>query len=52
MLGTNARVRTLLDGRELDRRIQFALAPEAPLLDRHRLWNFLILELWMREWRV
>ncbi|HEY8176702.1 MAG TPA: asparagine synthase (glutamine-hydrolyzing) [Gemmatimonadaceae bacterium] len=52
MLGATARVRTLLDSRELDRRIQSALAPEAPLLDRHRLWNFLILELWMREWRV
>jgi asparagine synthase (glutamine-hydrolysing) len=28
------------------------LAPEAPVLDRHRLWNLMILELWGRRWGV
>ena len=26
-------------------------APGAPLIEQHRLWNLLILELWMREWK-
>lgn len=25
--------------------------PEAPLMERHRLWNLIILELWARRWR-
>ena len=52
MLGAGARSRSLFDGGELDKRVQLGLAEGAPLLDRHRLWNLLILELWMREWRV
>jgi asparagine synthase (glutamine-hydrolysing) len=31
--------------------LQLATSPNSPLLDRHRLWNLLILELWSREWQ-
>ena len=30
--------------------LQRGTAPSASLLERHRLWNLLILELWVREW--
>ncbi|MFZ2098688.1 MAG: asparagine synthase-related protein, partial [Anaerolineales bacterium] len=31
--------------------LQLATDPNGSLLDRHRLWNLLILELWSREWK-
>ena len=36
---------------EVQKQLQKGTAPEASLLDRHRLWNLLILELWAREWQ-
>jgi asparagine synthase (glutamine-hydrolysing) len=52
LLGTGSRARSMFDGHELDRRVALGLRPDAALLDRHRLWNLLVLELWMQEWRT
>ncbi len=48
--GPGARLRSLLDAADLDRRVAAGTDPQAGVLDRHRLWNLLILELWVREW--
>jgi asparagine synthase (glutamine-hydrolysing) len=34
----------------LRRTVDLGTAAQAPILDRHRLWNLLILEFWAREW--
>lgn len=30
--------------------VETGTAEQAPIMDRHRLWNLLVLELWMRRW--
>ncbi|EFO33981.1 asparagine synthase (glutamine-hydrolysing) 1 [Roseibium sp. TrichSKD4] len=35
----------------LSQLLRVGTSPEAAMMDRHRLWNLLILELWMRRWR-
>lgn len=32
------------------RQVRLGTCPSSGLMERHRLWNLLILELWMREW--
>ena len=50
--GAGARLRNLFAPAALDRRVALGTSPQSSLLDRHRLWNLLILELWMREWQA
>lgn len=46
----DVRLRSIFDGGELKRHVDAGLVSGAGVVDRHRLWNLLILELWMREW--
>jgi asparagine synthase (glutamine-hydrolysing) len=39
-----------LDPRALSKAVEIGTAPDAAVLDRHRLWNLIILELWARAW--
>lgn len=49
--GSDTRLSTMFDRNELKRRCELGVAENAPILDRHRLWNLLVLETWMREWQ-
>lgn len=49
--GADAKLSTMLDRDELNHRCELGVAEHAPILDRHRLWNLLVLETWMREWQ-
>jgi len=49
--GAGARLRTTMAPAALDRLLVLGTAAHSSLVDRHRLWNLLILELWMREWQ-
>jgi asparagine synthase (glutamine-hydrolysing) len=51
MLGTEARLKHVFDAAELRARVDRGVAADGDILDRHRLWNLLVLELWTREWR-
>lgn len=48
--GSDAKLSSLFDRGALKHRCDLGIAADAPILDRHRLWNLLILETWMREW--
>lgn len=50
--GASARLRALMAPAALDSLLALGTAGQSSLLDRHRLWNLLILELWMREWQA
>lgn len=50
LLGSAGRLNGLCDGRELERRVALGTTPDAAVLDRHRVWNLVLLETWMREW--
>jgi asparagine synthase (glutamine-hydrolysing) len=50
LLSQAARSRDLLDPAELAGAVAKGTAVDAGVLDRHRLWNLLILETWLREW--
>jgi asparagine synthase (glutamine-hydrolysing) len=52
LTGAGARLRTSMAPAAIDRLLTLGTGVESGLLDRHRLWNLLILELWMREWRA
>ena len=43
-------LRQLCDPGRLDAMLGLGLRQDAELLDRHRLWNLMILELWGRHW--
>jgi asparagine synthase (glutamine-hydrolysing) len=47
---TSARLLAYFEPLEIDRLLTAGIQAEATATDRHRLWNLLILELWMREW--
>ncbi len=49
---SDARLRTRFAAAALDDCLQRGTLPEASTLDRHRLWNLLVLELWLRHWGV
>ena len=47
----NSQICRWLRPEEVHKQLQKGTASGASLLDRHRLWNLLILELWVREWQ-
>jgi asparagine synthase (glutamine-hydrolysing) len=51
LTGPEGRLQHLFDPRAVRRSLALGSAPAGGLLDRHRLWNLLILELWMRAWK-
>ena len=50
LTGSAARLRERFDVAELRATVERGSAPGANGADQHRLWNLLVLELWMREW--
>jgi asparagine synthase (glutamine-hydrolysing) len=50
LLDSAARLRTWCDAQALERMVALGTAADAPMMDRHRLWNLLVLELWMVRW--
>lgn len=50
LLSQSARGRDLLDPAELALAVERGTSGDAGILDRHRLWNLLILETWLRAW--
>ncbi|MBN2010094.1 asparagine synthase (glutamine-hydrolyzing) [candidate division KSB1 bacterium] len=51
LLGTDAMLPQWLNHAGLSDMLQQATADSTPSLHQHRLWNLLILELWMRRWK-
>jgi len=51
ILGAESQSRRLFDPHELREIVATGFSNSAALLDRHRLWNLLVLELWLREWQ-
>ncbi len=49
--GSDSRLRNWLTRQGIDAALANGSATESNMLDRHRLWNLLILELWLRAWR-
>lgn len=47
-----AKLRGRMDGVALDAALSAGTGPEASVVERHRLWNLLVLELWLRRWEV
>ncbi len=51
LLSSNeSRVYALLNREPVLRQLARGTQPEGDIADKHRLWNLLILELWLREW--
>jgi asparagine synthase (glutamine-hydrolysing) len=50
LLGADARLGAWCEKSVLAAMTDAGTAPDAPSEDRHRLWNLLILELWVRQW--
>jgi asparagine synthase (glutamine-hydrolysing) len=50
--GRDARSRAWFAGEGIEALLASGTAPSAVVLDQHRLWNLLILELWLREWQA
>jgi asparagine synthase (glutamine-hydrolysing) len=50
LTSSDSRLRHHFVPREVDRLMMLGIDETGTLLDKHRLWNILILELWMREW--
>ncbi|MBT4485758.1 MAG: hypothetical protein HOC71_18980, partial [Candidatus Latescibacteria bacterium] len=40
----------LFEKKQLDAVLEKGVADGAEIMDRHRLWSVLILELWMKKW--
>jgi asparagine synthase (glutamine-hydrolysing) len=51
LCGTECMLRRWLNNQGIVDAVQRGTAPSAPTTDRHRLWNLIVLELWMREWQ-
>lgn len=49
--GSDGKLSSLFDRDALKHQCDLGIAADAPILDRHRLWNLLVLETWMREWQ-
>lgn len=49
--GQTACLRNWLAAAEIDATLTRGTSADAELLDQHRLWNLLILELWFKAWR-
>ncbi len=52
VLGSQSGLAGRMDPVVLKRYVAAGTAAGAGILDRHRLWNLIVLELWCREWRV
>ncbi|WP_085902011.1 asparagine synthase (glutamine-hydrolyzing) [Kiloniella majae] len=52
LLGKGCRLHQHLVPSEVNRLMSLGLSEDAGILDQHRLWNLIILEHWMLEWRV
>ncbi|SBW10875.1 Asparagine synthase (Glutamine-hydrolysing) 1 (modular protein) [uncultured delta proteobacterium] len=53
MLGSRqTRVTTWLQETGIRKTVSTGVAPDAHILDKHRLWNLLILECWARRWQA
>ena len=50
LLSTDAEARDWFDSDMLQKIVAAGTCPDAQMIDRHRLWNSLILEQWMRRW--
>jgi asparagine synthase (glutamine-hydrolysing) len=50
--GTGTRLRDWCAAAALERALALGTSPTAAILDQHRLWNLLVLELWLRAWRT
>jgi asparagine synthase (glutamine-hydrolysing) len=51
LFGPGATLAQRFDKVELRRLFELGSSEGSAILDRHRLWNLLVLELWFREWR-
>ena len=51
LLSRGARVRAWLTDHAVDLRLQVGTSPAAGVIERHRLWNLLVLETWLRRWQ-
>jgi asparagine synthase (glutamine-hydrolysing) len=49
-LGTAPKCARWLEPAAIKSTLEAGVAPVATLMDRHRLWNLLVLELWVRAW--
>ncbi|RAU21826.1 asparagine synthase (glutamine-hydrolyzing) [Paramagnetospirillum kuznetsovii] len=49
-LAGGGRLSNWLDPTAVAAMVERGTAEEAPMMDRHRLWNLLILDMWVREW--
>ncbi len=52
LLNKGARLRSLLASQAIDGALARGTAPHADMEARHILWHLLILELWMRTWKI
>lgn len=52
LLGPGRRVDRWLRPSGVDALLARGIAEDAPILDRHRLWNVLILEIWAQRWKA
>lgn len=50
--GPGCRIRQWFHSQTIETALSKGTAPEAELLDRHRLWNLLVLEQWARRWNA
>jgi asparagine synthase (glutamine-hydrolysing) len=51
LASADTRIYQWLEPEQVRLQLQRGTAANGSLLDRHRLWNLLILELWVREWQ-
>jgi asparagine synthase (glutamine-hydrolysing) len=49
---SNVKIYQWLKPEEIQRQLDRGTSDKSSLIERHRLWNLLILELWAREWKA
>jgi asparagine synthase (glutamine-hydrolysing) len=51
LISSNAEVCRWLKPEQVRTQLSLGTHNSSSLMDKHRLWNLLVLELWMREWK-
>lgn len=51
LMGGSTMLERWLEPEGIRRQVAAGTRADAPMIERHRLWNLIILELWLREWK-
>jgi asparagine synthase (glutamine-hydrolysing) len=52
LTSSNSRIQNWFDRSALCNVVESGVSPNADMTQKHRLWNLLILEIWMQKWRA